>query len=459
MGMEPGSKQQPMKTGPPLLIGFLIRLLTRYAPGALLLVGICSSGAAALTTFTPRLSVGESYTDNLELTPDNELYDFITTVSPGADIEISGELSSLSLSYTPTYASYLRFPENDTLRHESTVAASRQLSRSTRLEFSNDYLYTEDPLYEDTLYDDDRETPVSEADTTIRQGRETYSVNTATVGVVNQFGPEDSLELGYAYYFMDNSSPLEEDHDYHRPSVTLNYWPVPGQYGSQAEVSFTRRYYEETEDYNDLLGRLRFIRRLGPHLDIFAEYTHERTEYLEEGADYQLYSPLVGFVWDEYAHSSIAASFGYFFQDSDGAESESGPIGSIEAVYNWRERHSLSLLGDIGYTRADAGAENLGFTTFYSVMGVLDYQLARRWISNVSVGYRRHIYTDENPDREDAVWTTSAGLAYQPSVWMVVEAGYAFRQVESNIDTNDYTENQAFINVTLSPRQPILVSR
>ena len=426
--------------------------MIRYALGALLLAGICSSGAAAVTTATPRISVGEAYTDNIDLTPDDEAHDFISTISPGVDIEMIGQLSTVSLSYTPTYASYMRSPENDTLRHNATLGASRQLSRSTRFEISNDYLYTEDPLY-------DTEDPLSEADTTVRQGRETYTANSAELAVINQFGPENSVELGYAYDFLENSSPALEDHDSHRPSLTVTYWPDPGQYGSESEVSYTRRYFEDSENYNDLLGRLRLIRRLGPHLDVYAEYTHEWTEYVEAGADYQVYTPLVGFAWDEYAHSTIAASFGYFFQDSDGMETESGSVGSIEAIYNWRDRHSLSFLGDVGYDRADAGPENLGFTTFYSVMGVLDYQLGRRWASNLSVGFRRNIYTAEDPDREDSIWRTSAGLAYQPSTWMVVEAGYAFRKLNSNINENDYTENRAFINVTLSPRQPVVVSR
>ena len=118
----------------------------KYAIGTVFLVGILFNSAAAVVTFDPGISVGNMYTDNLDLTADDEEYDFITTLTPEINFTIADRFSSLSFSYSPTYASYLRFPENNTLRHNASLEGSRQITRTTRLEFSNGYLYTEDPV-------------------------------------------------------------------------------------------------------------------------------------------------------------------------------------------------------------------------------------------------------------------------------------------------------------------------
>ncbi len=417
----------------------------KYAIGIILLVGFLNNSAIAAVTFNPRISVGNTFADNLNLTADNEECDYITTLSPGIDVSITGHLNTLSLSYTPSYASYLQFPENNTLRHNALIDISRQITRTTQLEFSNSYLYTEDPI--------------SDIDTTYRQGRNPYTTNTAALSVNNQFGLEDSIALGYEYYSLNNTDATIEDNDYHHPSVTMNYWPVANRYGTESEVGYTKRHFDDSEDYNDIHCRLRLLRRFGPHFDVYAEYTQELTDYVSEGEDYKVYSPLIGFVWDESINYSLSASFGYFFRENDHSGSDSGPLGTIESRYTWEQGTSISISGVAGYDRASGGAENLGFNPFYDVSGIIAYPLSSRFQSNLFAGYRWNIYTDEIPDRDDTIWRTGAGLTYQVLPWMIVEMNYIFRKFDSNIDTEDYVENRAEFTVTLTPRQPVMLSR
>ncbi|MBC2714015.1 MAG: outer membrane beta-barrel protein [Desulfobacteraceae bacterium] len=424
---------------------YYIYHVIKYAIGIVLLIGSPYTSAVAAVSFYPYISVGNTFTDNLNLTAENEEYDFITTLSPGIDVSMTGQFSALSLSYIPTYASYLRFPENNTLRHNAVLDTSRQITRTTRVEFSDYYLYTEDPI--------------SDIDTTVRRGREPYEENTAAFSVSNQFGPEDSIELGYEYFFLNNRSPIIEDREYHRPGITMNYWPVPNRYASELEISYTRSTFDVSQDYDDVYGRLRLTRLFGPHLEVYAEYTHELTDYVAEGEDYQVYSPLVGFIWDEYINYNFLASFGYFFRKNDHGKVDSGPVGTIETHYTLDQGTSVSISGNAGYDRASYGAENLGFNPYYGVTGSVDYPLGRRLNSNIFAGYRWNIYPDEEPDRDDAVWRTGAGLTYQALPWMIVEVNYIFRKLDSNIDLNDYVENRAEIIVTLNPRQPVMLTR
>jgi len=418
----------------------------KYAIGTILLIGFLFNSAAAVVTSQSRISVGSMYTDNVDLTPDNEEYDFVTTVSPAIDLNMTEPFSSFSVFYSPTYASYLRFPEYNTLRHNASIDASRQITRMTRLEFSNSYLYTEDPLAREDEPD---------ADTTVRQGREPYTMNTTALGIINQFGPEDSVTLEYEYYFLHNSDSTIEDNDHHHPSITMNYWPIPNQFGSETELSYTKRNYDESENYNDIRGRLRLIRRIGPHFEVYAEYSQEQTDYESDGEDYKVFSPLVGFVWDEYVNYSLSASFGYFFRKNDYSGTDSGPLGTINGHYAWEHGTALSITGSVGYDRASGGAENLGFNPYYDVEGTAEYPVTQRLNSNLFVGYRWNIYIDEDPDRDDTIWRAGAGLTYQVSPWMIVDMNYFFRKLNSNINTEEYVENRAEIVVTLTPRQPL----
>lgn len=410
-----------------------------------------SNNATAVVTFDPRISVGNMFTDNIDLTPDDEEHDFITTLSPVINLSMAERFSNLSLFYSPTYASYLRFPENNTLRHNASIDGSRQITRTTRLEFSDSYLYTEDPL--DDTGDADYET-----DTTVRQGRNPYTTNTTSIGVINQFGPEDSIAIEYEYYLLNNDDSKIEDNEQHHPSILMNYWPVPNRYGTESEVSYTKRYFDESEDYNDILGRIRLIRRLSPHFEVYAEYTQELTDYESDGEDFNVYSPLVGFAWDEYVNYSLSASFGYFFRENDHSGSDSGPLGTIDSRYTWEQGTSVSITGIVGYDQASGGAENLGFNPFYDVAGTVAYPLSRHLNSNLFAGYRWNIYTDEDPDRDDTIWRTGAGLTYQALPWMVMELNYMFRKLDSNVDTEDYVENRAEFSVTLFPPQPFILT-
>jgi len=39
-------------------------------------------------TFTPSISISEEYTDNMDLTDNNEEYEYITSVSPGFSFQV-----------------------------------------------------------------------------------------------------------------------------------------------------------------------------------------------------------------------------------------------------------------------------------------------------------------------------------------------------------------------------------
>lgn len=403
---------------------------------------LCSSPVVnADFSVTPFISAGVSYTDNVDLVAVDEEYEIITLVAPGVDLSYTWREHGLGLTYVPTYASYTRFPENDNWRHSVILDGWAEIARNTRLEVSNAFLQTEDPI--------------SETDSTVRRGREPYITNTATVGMVNRFGAEDTIDLRYVYYFLENDDPTIEDNAYHRPSLAMTYWFAPNRYAVEMEGAYTLSRYDVSEDFEELEGRFRLVKRFSRQFDGYIEYNHLSLDYLEDGEDYQVYSPLVGFTWSERADTRFGASFGYFYRDNDISESDDGLVGSVSLDYDWSADSSIGFAGSAGYEIDSFGAEALGFNRFYDVGATLTHQLGRQLAGTLSVGHRRVIYPDEGPDREDAVWRAGAGLAYQALPWMTVNLDYLYRQLRSNIDINDYTENRGTISVTLTPRQAI----
>lgn len=390
---------------------------------------------------TPRISVGLIYDDNIYLDSTDEEYDFSTNVSPGIDLDLTAQKAELAVSYNPIYSAYIRFPENNYWGHSANLTGWTEVAGGTRLELSDSFLYTEDPI--------------SEEDTTVRRGREPYWNNTAEVGLVNRFGAENTAELRYAYFVNENDDPTVEDKSYQNPKALLTYWFSPNQYAVELEGDYTVSEFDVSEDYEELAARFRLSRRFGRLFDAYLEYTHETTDYLEEGDDYQVYSPLAGFVWQERQNTRFAVSFGYFYQDNETGEDDDGIVGTVETSYTWAEGSIVSVIGDAGYDKASFGSENLGFNPYYSLAGTVTHPLSRRVVGNLFGGYRRNLYTDEDPDREDIVWRAGCGLAYQALPWMTLRLDYLYQNTDSNVDTEDYTDNRGILTVVLAPRQPV----
>ena len=95
-------------------------------------------------TVTPRISVGEEYTDNHFLTKDNKTEEYITTISPGLTAKMLGKTNGAEISYNPTYVSYDKYSENNTWRQNAQFLGWSDITRNIRLEIRDSFLLTEE---------------------------------------------------------------------------------------------------------------------------------------------------------------------------------------------------------------------------------------------------------------------------------------------------------------------------
>ena len=170
---------------------------------------------SAQFNFTPRSSVEVEYTDNVFLTKNNTENDFITTLSAGFTAQLLGRTSGLELSFDPGYVFYEDFTENDGWRLPASLRAWTDLTRATRLEFSNDFIRTEDPVARDRITAEGGRVEET-GDTTVRSSRDPYYRNRARLNLSHRFGREDRVYAGFLYGLLRNDDDQVEDNDEYR---------------------------------------------------------------------------------------------------------------------------------------------------------------------------------------------------------------------------------------------------
>ena len=408
-------------------------------------------------TFTPRISVGVEYTDNLFLTEGNKEHEYITTISPGFTAQILGKNSGADISYDPEYAVYNKYDEYDGWRHSVIFSGWSDLSKNTRLEVRDSFLYTEDPLIDSDIAILRAEDPDVLIDSTIRQSRQTYYTNTAGINLIHQFGRADSFNLGFDHYLLENDDPIYEDNKRYKPYAGLTYWFAP-EWGLSMNGSYTKGEFDVSDDLDALYGSARLIKRFSGYLEGFVQYAHTAVDYDGNSEDFQVYNSSAGFIYTISSDTSFSLEMGYAILDGDdsGDTSTLSAIGSLTKTF---KRGSIDLIGSSGYGGSYFGAETLGVTEFYELGGSATYQLTRHLSGNVFGSYRDSEYLETTDNRKDKITRAGLGLTMQALEWMSLSLHYAYRTVDSTVRIAEYDENRVLFRITLSPPRPYRTSQ
>lgn len=420
-----------------------------------LLILMVGQSFAAQFNLTPLLTVSEEYNDNIFLDPDNEEDDFITAISPGIMAELLWQTAGASLQYTPTYVFYDEFSEFDGWRHSLLGSVYKEITSRTRVELSNAYLRTEEPISSDPLtVSDDPLEPPSIEDDRLRRGREEYWTNASTARIDHRFGEEDVIFATYRYFLRKGVDDDTDDEYISTPSLGLTYW-FTKFWGMDTEFSYANENRPEGDDLDEWYGRLRGIRRFTRHFSGYVQYDHTAANY-DEREDFKLYEPSVGITYDLDEDTRIDVGFGYYIQDLENGDEETGAVVNAAVDKVWRFRRGLMGVTALSGNDIDSeGTEDLGFHIYYSLQGRAEYFFTQNFSGNLFGGYRWDDYPDEEPDeRTDKTITAGAGLNYQALRWMTLSLNYAFSDLNSDAEEEEYTENRVIFAVTLSPSQP-----
>ncbi|MGP8330800.1 MAG: outer membrane beta-barrel protein [Methanosarcinaceae archaeon] len=392
-------------------------------------------------TFTPGISFSEEYTDNHYRTNNNKEHEYITTISPSFKAQILEKTGGAEIFYKPSYVVYDKFDENNILRHSANLSGWAEIAKNFRLNVSDSFVYTEEP---DT-----------EEDATIRKSREPYYTNSAGLNLTCQFGESDSFKLGYLHSILENEDSDIEDNERHNPSIAITYWFIPRQLALETNVSYTRGELEISDDFDNWTGNVKLIKKFAKHFRGFIQYTHTYMDYQGDSKKYQIYDPSIGIDYTIDQDTHLSFSVGYFYQDREESEAESGPSISGNLGKSWTfKRGSINFTGSSGYDETYFGAENLGFDIFYQAQYNASYSFTKHIRGNISSSYRRDKYMNLKTERKDNTAKAAIGLTFQPLQWMSIGLNYTYQLVNSTLDENDYVENKGLISIILSPSRP-----
>ena len=101
-------------------------LIPALLTAAMLLLPAVAVGQTK-STFTPRVSVSETYDDNIDLEPDNENSDWITVLSPGANFQLQSQYTQLALDYEAGFSFYAKHSSRDATRHQPSALVNIKL--------------------------------------------------------------------------------------------------------------------------------------------------------------------------------------------------------------------------------------------------------------------------------------------------------------------------------------------
>ena len=402
---------------------------------------------------TPRVSANGSYESNINLSSSEEDSDFITTISAGAALEVSKKLSGLLLSYDPSYSIYAENDKNDTLRHDFNLNAWAELTKTSRLQFRDFFLLTEDPELQTDLSrlrreveDPTLEDPLLAPDTTVRQGREKYWQNTASLNYSNQFSKYGSFNIDGLYSRLENDDPQISDNEQYRASMDLDY-----KIHEMKTIGFGGGYikgaYEgDQDDFNNWNVFVEYNQQFKQYLGAYAKYGHLFRDYDGDTPDYQVAHPTVGINYVIAEDFTLDFGVGYFWRKREDGDDTQGTTIDGNLGKSWPfKRGAISLNGSSGFDSDDFGSENLGFNQFYTVNGRAYYDFTQYIKGDVSAGYLRKDYLDTDEDRDNILAT--ARLSYRILRLLSVSIGYSYRFTDSNISANDIVDQRVFFSI------------
>lgn len=404
------------------------------------LILIISANAFSAINFIPRLTLREEYSDNIDLTPDHQRSDWITSIAPGAFLEFLGKKYSFYIDYEPSLVMYNRYTEYDTWRHRGIVGAWADLSRYTRFELENISMYTEEP--------------VSEYDTTLRRNRNQYFLNRTSTDLYHQFGPENYLDVGYSYEFINNEDEELDDTKRHEPYILLTYWPVANEWGTETELRYRKGLYEVEDDFDFWTAGIRIMKRFFRNIDGSFRYYYSKMEYEGAAEGYQLHEFGPGFLYAIDENTNISVDLVYLYRDRDISEDQSEIHFISEILKRWIfHRNYIEVVGSSGYQPDTFGAENNGFDLFAEITGRYTYNFSRQTHWDIFGGARYDKYLDVEPEDQRIENTFRAGTAisYRALSWLTFRLEYGYRRLLSEIYENEYEENRVMLTLTMMP--------
>ena len=388
--------------------------------------------------FTPGISLSETYDDNINLDPTNEIDDYITAVTPSIDLNILSENTDLTLYYAPSFVFYDENTENDTTRHLATLIWGQDLTQYIRFDLTDTYYRSEEPIeFDETIQG-------------VRTTRQTYWRNTGEASLRFLFGPENALSFGYGQSYLKNEDPTLDDGKIQTPFANLAYWfnvkngvDLNYQY---TKADFSNEVLTPADDYDGHAAGIRYVHRLNPQTSVFSGYGLTTRDFDGLSEDYEVHEGSAGFDHAFSPDVSIALAGGYFIRENERSDDFDGYTYDASLIKQF-QRGSISIGSAGGWSEAYLDAESRGFTRYYSGNARIEYQLAEPLSFYAGGSYR---LDKDSTDREWDTWRGNTGISWDFLRYYSLSLDYRYAERDDDVDTEDYKSNRVMLSLTAS---------
>ena len=414
-------------------------------------LGPSNTDGASRITLTPRLTLTESYIDNLDLVNDkieDPDSDWITMVSPGFQLLYETPKANLTLDYEAGLEYYLNDSSRDTTRHNGLFSWDHQLTPSFTWRANNLLLVSDDPV-----------TVVDGQTLEVAQERQTRYRNFAEASFTWRYAPENSLTAGYRNRFFTSDSDDEEESIANEVFFNLDNWVVP-RFGINVESYGNRTEFDQpngftmipTDDFYQYLLGLTLNYRWRPEYIFYARYRILGQDFDRSDAstsdNYIVHEPVLGFNLTLSPQIQFLAEGGYFKQEvinrNYGTDGFYGNFG-LNAQMN---RTTIGITGNSGYELDYTTTTNRGFSKVRGFGVNAQYQLTRSISLSGSGEYQWQDYVDINTTEQTYIATALIDYTIRPWLRLSLE-GTRLRR-ESTDNTGEFRDFRFTFSLRLS---------
>lgn len=388
---------------------------------------------------TPSMSVSEVYDDNIFLEQKHETSDYITTVSPGLSLALVKQYTRLELAYAPTFVWYKDEDDNNTTRHEATLSLAQQLGRYLSFEVTDTFNRSEKPVEE------------TEGIVGVRHSRRAYWRNTGEARISYQFGRENTLSAGYRQSYLENNDPSVDDGRTQSPFGNMTFW-LDRANGVELGYEYTKADFWRDQgpagdDYTGSSASVTYIHRFGSHVRTSLGYTYTDRNFDGATEDYKIHQGDFGYEQTFSPNLSLSLGLGYFIQDNDVSDNETGFSYNLSVRRQIHRYTSITVGGVGGWNEAYLEAERRGFSKYWSWNATIEHQLAEPLACSLGGSYRN------DKDVTGRRWkTTQANVGLRYTFLRYFNAGleYTYAKRNDDIDADDYTDNRVMLSIMAS---------
>jgi hypothetical protein len=408
-----------------------------------LLLFPCLGFAQTKIEVTPRISVSETYDDNLNLTKTNKISDYITVVTPGVALGLHRQHTDFLLNYDPSFTWYAKGEYENYTAQSAGLNFGQDLAENLRFNLMDTFLESEDPLQDPQNIQG------------IRQTRNKYWTNIANASVGYRFGPQNQVNLGYANNYYKNNEATLDDSTVQNPYGNLTYW-FDVKNGMDLTYGYTDAEYTRGDgslpglsDYTSNAAGIRYLRRFNPNSTGYVGYNFTTFDYERAlPQDFNIHNPLVGVNHSFSPEYTVSASVGYFIRVNEITENQDGPTYTASLTRRF-SRGSVTVGGDGGwsYQNLQQGIGlTTGFSKYYSGYASGTYEILQGVNVYGRVSYRQDKYT---LDRAEYI-LGNVGMRWNFLRYFHMALDYSYVQRIENLGINEYTDNRIMLSIGAS---------